>query len=189
MSNHYSDYLKKSVSVSDLVFDKVQESDKDVIKRVKKAHIKANMLFIVLLGISCVTCLYYVIRFCFLPLDNFVYQAVTQSAFGAAVVITGYFFYGFFRSIKEIRRGVVLASTRSGENPDGRNAAYQFVFDIYMEDRDETLMCYTVDREVSSAVQPGDGVIIAKCGKKIKVFEDPDRKQVMDVSKIKSGIG
>ena len=29
----------------------------------------------------------------------------------------------------------------------------------------------------------------SKCGKKIKVFEDPDRKQVMDVSKIKSGIG
>ena len=188
MSNHYSDYLKKSVSISDLVFDKVQESDKDVIKRVKKAHIKANMLFIVLLGLSFILCLYYLIRFCFLPLDSFVYQAVTQSAFGAAVVITGYFFYGFFRSIKEIRRGVVLTSTRSGENPDGRNAAYQFVFDIYMEDRDETLMSYSVDKEVSSAAQPGDGVIIAKCGKKIKVFADPDRKQVMDVSNIKSGI-
>lgn len=189
MSNHYSDYLKKSVPVSALVFDKVQESDKDVIRRVKSAHIKANLVFIILLAVSCVACLWYFIRFCFLPLDNIVYQAVAQSAFGAAVCITGYFLFGFFRSIKEIRRGICLTSTRAQENKEGRNSSYQFVFDIYMEDRDETLMCYTVDREVSSAVQPGDGVIIAKCGKKIKVFEDPDRKQVMDVSKIKSGIG
>ena len=182
---HYEDYRKKAISVESLTFDPVQESDKDVIKRVKKAHVRANKLFIILLGISCVTCLYYFIRFCFLPLDSFVYQAVTQSAFGAAVVITGYFFYGFFRSIKEIRRGVVLSSTRSGENLEGRNASYQFVFDIYLEDRDETLMSYTVDKEVSSSAQPGDGVIIAKCGTKIKVFADPDRKQVMDVSHYK----
>jgi hypothetical protein len=62
------------------------------------------------------------------------------------------------------------------------------VFDIYFEDRDETLMSYTVDKEVSSAVEPGDGVIIARCGRRIKVFEDPDRKGVMDVSRIRSGI-
>ena len=143
------------------------------------------MLFVVLLGISCVTCLYYFIRFCFLPLDSIVYQVISLSAFGAAAAVTGYFFYGFFQSIKEIRRGVVLSSTRSGDNLEGRNSAYQFVFDIYMEDRDETLMSYTVDKEVSSQAQPGDGVIIAKCGKKIKVFADPDRKQVMDVSHYK----
>ena len=41
MADHYSDYLKKSVSASDLVFDKVQESDKDVIKRIKKSHIRS----------------------------------------------------------------------------------------------------------------------------------------------------
>ena len=35
MADHYSDYLKKSVSVSDLVFDKVKESDKEVIKRIR----------------------------------------------------------------------------------------------------------------------------------------------------------
>ena len=79
----------------------------------------------------------------------------------------------------------MLSSTRSGENLEGRNAAYQFVFDLYLEDRDETLMSYSVDKEVSSQAQPGDGVIIAKCGKKIKVFADPDRKQVMDVSHYK----
>jgi len=44
------------------------------------------------------------------------------------------------------------------------------------------------DKEVSSAVEPGDGVIIARCGRRIKVFEDPDRKGVMDVSRIRSGI-
>lgn len=182
---HYEDYRKKAISVSDLTFEPVSEKDKDVIKRVKKAHIKANMLFVVLLGISCVTCLYYFIRFCFLPLDSIVYQVISLSAFGAAAAVTGYFFYGFFQSIKEIRRGVVLSSTRSGDNLEGRNSAYQFVFDIYMEDRDETLMSYSVDKEVSSQAQPGDGVIIAKCGKKIKVFADPDRKQVMDVSHYK----
>ena len=52
---HYEDYRKKAISVSNLTFEPVSEKDKDVIKRVKKAHIKANMLFVVLLGISCVT--------------------------------------------------------------------------------------------------------------------------------------
>ena len=37
MSNHYSDYLKKSISPKDLVFDKVKDSDKDVLSRVRKA--------------------------------------------------------------------------------------------------------------------------------------------------------
>ena len=188
MADHYSDYLKKAVSVQDLVFDKVQESDKDVIKRIRKQHIKNNMVYIIVLSIALLACLWYFVNFCFLPNDSFVYQAVTQSCFGAAIVIMGYFIFGFFRSIKEIRRGVVLAASREQENKEGRNSSYQFVLDIYMEDRDETLMSYTVDKEVSSVVEPGDGVIIAKCGRKIKVFEDPDRKGVMDVSTIKSGI-
>lgn len=188
MADHYSDYLKKAVSVKDLVFDKVSESDKDVIKRIKKEHIKSNMLFIIILSIATLACLWYFINFCFLPNDSFVYQAVTQSCFGAAIVVMGYFIFGFFRGIKEIRRGVVLASSREQENKDGRNSSYQFVMDIYMEDRDEALMSYTVDKEVSQRVQPGDGVIIAKCGRAVKVFEDPDRKGVMDVSRIKSGI-
>ena len=188
MADHYSDYLKKSVSVSDIVFEKVQESDRDVIKRIKKAHIKSNTMYIILLSIACLACLWYFVNFCLLPVDSIVYEVISLGAFGAAVVITGYFILGFFRGIKEIRRGVVLASSREQENKDGRNTSYQFVFDIYMEELDKTLMSYTVDKEVSSVVQPGDGVIIAKCGRKIKVFEDPDRKQVMDVSRIKSGI-
>ena len=189
MADHYSDYLKKSVSVSDLVFDKVQESDKEVIKQIRKAHIKSNTVYIILLGIACLACSWYFINFCLLPIDSIVYEIISLGAFGAAIFITGYIIFGYFRGIKEIRRGVVLASSREQENKDGRNSSYQFVFDIYFEDRDETLMSFTVDKEVSSVVQPGDGVIVAKCGRKtIKVFEDPDRKGVMDVSRIKSGI-
>ena len=188
MADHYSDYLKKAVSVSDLVFDKVQESDKEVIKKIRKNHIKKNMVYIILLGIALLACSWYFVNFCFLPVDSIVYEVISLGAFGAAIIITGSIIIGYFRGIKEIRRGVCLASSREQENKEGRNTSYQFVFDIYMEDRDETLMSYTVDKEVSSVVQPGDGVIIAKCGKKIKVFEDPERKGVMDVSRIRSGL-
>ena len=34
MSNHYAEYQKMSVPVSDLVFDEVQESDKELIRKV-----------------------------------------------------------------------------------------------------------------------------------------------------------
>ena len=188
MADHYSDYLKKSVSVSDLVFDKVQESDKDVIKRIRKAHIRSNIVYIILLSIAFLACSWYFVNFCLLPVDNIVYEVISLGLFGAAIFITGYIIFGYFRSIKEIRRGVVLASSREQENRDGRNTSYQFVFDIYFEDRDETLMSYTVDKEVSSSVQPGDGVILTRFGRSIKVYEDPDRKGVMDVSRIRSGI-
>ena len=56
MSNHYSDYLKKSISVKDLVFDKVKDSDKDVLSRVRKAHIKANTGGLILLVIAFFVC-------------------------------------------------------------------------------------------------------------------------------------
>lgn len=188
MADHYSDYLKKSVSASDLVFDKVQESDKDVIKRIKKSHIRSNLFYIIIVSIGFIACSWYFVNFCLLPLGNIIYEVITLGLFGAAVFMTGYILFGFIRGIKEIRRGVVLASSREQENRDGRNTSYQFVFDIYFEDRDETLMSYTVDKEVSAAVQPGDGVILTRFGRSIKVYEDPDRKGVMDVSRIKSGL-
>ena len=59
---------------------------------------------------------------------------------------------------------------------------------IYLEDRDETLMSYSVSKVVFASVEPGDGVAVVKVGKKVMVLEDPERKGVMDVSKIKSGI-
>ena len=81
MADHYSDYLKKAVSVQDLVFDKVSESDKDVIKRIKKEHIKSNMLFIIILSIATLACLWYFINFCFLPLDSIVYEVISLGCF------------------------------------------------------------------------------------------------------------
>ena len=57
-----------------------------------------------------------------------------------------------------------------------------------MEDRDESLMSYPVSPEVFSEIQPGDGVVILKIGRKIKVMRDPLRVGVMDVSNIRSGV-
>ena len=51
MSKHYDDYAKKSVSASDLTFDKVAESDKDVIREVRKTHIKKNVVFLIVLTV------------------------------------------------------------------------------------------------------------------------------------------
>lgn len=104
MADHYSDYLKKSVSVSDLVFDKVQESDKDVIRRIRKAHIRSNIVYIILLSIAFLACSWYFVNFCLLPVDNIVYEVISLGLFGAAIFITGYIIFGYFRSIKEIRR-------------------------------------------------------------------------------------
>ena len=49
-------------------------------------------------------------------------------------------------------------------------------------------MSFVVSQEVFSQVEPGDGVLVVKPGRKVKVMLDPERKAVMDVSNIKSGI-
>ena len=188
MSNHYSDYLKKSISVKDLVFDKVKDSDKDVLSRVRKAHIKANTGGLILLVIAFFVCSWIFYNFLTAPVTSILYQIIALSIFGAAIVTSVYFFYHIVGAISGIRRGVVLSSSREQENKDGRNTSYQFVFDIYMEDKDETLMSFVVSQEVFSQVEPGDGVLVVKAGRKVKVMQDPERKAVMDVSNIKSGI-
>ena len=38
------------------------------------------------------------------------------------------------------------------------------------------------------SVNPGDGIVIYKTLRKVKALPDPERKGVMDVSKIKSGV-
>ena len=63
MGNHYSDYLKKNVSVKDLVFDEIREKDKALLKRVKKAHIKSNMGFLVIFSIGFIACTYFFTAF------------------------------------------------------------------------------------------------------------------------------
>jgi len=188
MADHYSDYLKKSVPASSLVFEKISDEDKAVAAKVRKAYIKSNMVFLIIVSIGFAACLYYFVNFLIIPADNMVYQVITLLCFGAAVVITGYNIYNILAGIKGIRRGIVLTASREQENKEGRNSSYQFLFDVYMEDKDQTLMSYPVEKEIFAVVEPGDGVFVAKCGKKVKIFEDPDRKAVMDVSRIKSGI-
>ena len=46
-------------------------------------------------------------------------------------------------------------------------------------------MSYSVSPEVFANIRPGDGVVVVKAGRKVKVFADPDRKGVMDVSNIR----
>jgi len=188
LAQHYSDYLKKSVSASDLVFEKVSEEDKAVAGKVRKAYIRSNRVFLIIMCLIFAAGLYYFINFLILPLDDVVFDVITLVLFGAGLIFIGYNIYSVIAGIKGIRRGIVLASSREQENKDARNTTYQFLFDIYLEDKDQALMSYPVEKETFSAVLPGDGVFVAKCGRKVKVFEDPDRKQVMDVSTVKSGI-
>ncbi len=188
MALHYSDYLKKSVSASELVFGKISDEDKEIAGKIRKAYIKSNRVFLIIMCLIFAAGLYYFVNFLILPLENIVFDVITLLLFGAGLIFIGYNIYNIVAGIKGIRRGVVLAASREQEFKGARNTTYQFLFDIYLEDQDQTLMSYLVEKETFAAVRPGDGVFVAKCGLKVKVFEDPDRKQVMDVSTIKSGI-
>ena len=188
MNYHYSDYLKKSVPADSLVFDKVTEKDSELIKSVRKAHINANKGFLALLIIAFVACAGFFISFLLTPLDSVVYMVVSLAVTGAGAFASGSTIYNIIGGIKGIRKGVVLTANRVGEFKDNRNATYQYIFDIYLEDRDETLMSYSVSKDVFASVEPGDGVAVVKVAKKVMVLEDPERKGVMDVSNIKSGI-
>lgn len=188
MNDHYSDYLKKNISINDLEFNKVQESDKDALKKVRMIHIKRNAGFLVVMVIAFVLSIWYFVNFLIIPPDNIVYQIVVLSFLGLGAVVSAGFIYNILGVVKGIRRGVVLAASRIQEVKDNRNRTYQYVLDIFFEDTDQTLMSYGVDQEVFSVVQPGDGIIVVKIGRKAKVMYDPDRKGIMDVSNIKSGL-
>ena len=188
MNNHYSDYLKKNISVNDLTFDKISEEDKTLLKKVKKAHIKNNMGFLIIFSIGFIACTYFFTAFLIAPSDSIIFKLLSLIILGAGMFGCGMMIYEIIAGIKGIRKGVVLAASREMENHEGRNTSYQYVFDIYMEDKDESLMSFTVSQEVFSEVVPGDGVLVVKAGRKVKVMEDPDRKAVMDVSNIKSGV-
>lgn len=188
MSAHYSDYLKKSVSIKDLKFDPVQEEDKDLIRRVFKEHVKNNLVFIILLSLGFFASVWYFASFLIIPANNIVFQIVALGLLGFSIVVCAYYLHGFFGAVSGIRRGIVLSSSSVHEESDGRFATHAYVFDIYLDDKDETLMSYNVDRETCRRADAGDGVILFKIGRKIKVLADPDRKKVMDVSNIKSGV-
>jgi len=186
--NHYSDYLKKSIPVDDLTFDKITEKDKDLMKQVKNTHLKKNAVIIAFLLVVIAICLWLIIM-SFVKVPDTVAVQIFMLA-GPIVLLAGslYFLFALTGRFKGYRKGIVLAMERIGAVKDNRNGSYQYVFDIYMDDTDETLMSYAVDDEVFASVAPGDGVVLVKVGKKIKVLGDPERKAVMDVSNIKSGV-
>lgn len=188
MGNHYSDYLKKNVSVKDLVFNEIQEEDKALLKRVKKAHIKSNMGFLVIFSIGFIACTYFFTAFLIVPSDSLIFKLLSLIILGAGMAGCSMMIYEIIAGIKGIRKGVVLTASREMENRDGRNSSYQYIFDIYMEDKDESLMSFSVSPEVFKEVEPGDGVLVVKAGRKVRVMPDPDRKAVMDVSRIRSGV-
>ena len=188
MSNHYSDYVKKSVSIKELKFDKVQESDKEVLKKARSVHIKKNIGFLIVMSIGFVAGLWYFINFLIVPAERIGLEIISVALLGALVGVTGYFIFSILGPVSGIRRGVVITANRVQEVKDNRNATYQYVFDIYFEDTDEALMSYTVDKEAFASILPGDGVILCKIGRSVKVLADPERKGVMDVSHIKSGV-
>ena len=186
MSRQYSDYQKMSVPVKELVFDKVQESDKELIRKVKSEHIKANRGLLVLLAIAFIACAWFFIQFLIVPPDIIIFEIMSLLILGAVMVYTGSLIFGIIGGVKGIRKGIVLTASRQQEVKDERNSTYQYVVDIYFDDRDETLMSYSISKDVFGAVRPGDGVVVVKIGRKILVLADPERKEVMDVSTIRS---
>lgn len=188
MADHYSDYLKKSIPASDLVFDIIKESDKELLSRIKKQRIKDAMAFLIIMIIAFIGSIALFCVALISPADILLFKIIAIAVLGGAVFITGKQIFDLFAGYKGILRGVVLTSQRIQEQKDNRNYTYQYVLDIYLEEKDQTLMSYVVLKDVFERVNPGDGVVLVKIAGKIKVFEDPDRKGVMDVSTIKSGI-
>ena len=190
MNEHYSDYVKKNISPSDIVFEDVGEQDKELIKRIHKNHIRTNRGLLILMMIAFAVIFTFFVasvinRASTLFID--IFTIVVSFAISAALF---YHIYDILGPIKKIRKGIILSSERIQEIKDNRNATYQYVFDIFLPDTDQTLMSYQVDREVFERVDPGDGIVIIKTlRKKLKVLADPSREGIMDVSKIKSGVG
>lgn len=188
MNEHYSDYVKKNIPHSDIVFDKIEEKDKALVKTIHGQHIKNNLGTLILFTIGFIPLFWFFARSLFIRLPNVFFDILTLVLIGGALVALGYFIYDVIGPFKGIRKGIVLASERIQEVKDNKNVTYQYVFDIYLPDTDQTLMSYQVSREVFECVNPGDGIVIYKTLRKVKALPDPERKGVMDVSKIKSGV-
>ena len=138
MNEHYSNYLKKAVSAKQLVFDKVEEGDKKLISDIKKTHIRKNIVLLVLLLIAFVILLWAFISFIVKPSDSSFIEVISLIGLAGGLFIIGDFIYSIVGKVSGIRKGVVLSSSRLQEAKDDRNRSYQYVFDIYMEDRDES---------------------------------------------------
>ena len=185
---HYQDYVKMNVSPSSIVLNKVEDKDRELISQIHKLHIKNNLVMLVVLGVGFVAALCFFVWSLAVRSSSLFSDIFTSAIILAALIAMFYYGFDVIGPFKGYRRGVVLAADRIGEAKDNRNRTYQYVFDIYLEDSNQTLMSYQVSKEVFQAVNPGDGVILFKTLRKIKALPDPTRKSVMDVSKIKSGI-
>ena len=188
MNDHYSDYKKKSVPVASLVFDKITEDDKKLLSKIRKEHLRSNIGYLIILLLMFIVCFGAFISFIFAPLGNIIFEILALAGSGLLTFISLKFLNTIIGPFKGIRRGIVLTSQRMQAIKDNRNATYQYVFDIYLDDKDETLMSYEVNQDTYLDAKPGDGVVIIKGVKNIGVYPDPDRKAVMDVSNVKSGV-
>lgn len=188
MNNHYSDYVSKNVQASEVTFEKVQDSDKEIVKGIHNKHIRSNVGLLIALFIGLAACATLFFGTLFQRSNSIIVDIICLGALLALMIFLGKNIYDVLGPVTDIRKGVILASQRMQEKKDNRNATYQYVFDIFMEETDQTLMSFQVRKEVFEDIAPGDGVILFKRGKKIRVLADPSRKGVMNVSNIRSGI-
>ena len=185
---HYSDYVKMNTSPSNIVLNKVEDNDKDLIRQVRKQHIKNNLVMLIASGIGFSVALWFFIRSLINRASTVFVDVFTLAVLLAVMITLFYFIFDVLGPFRGFRKGIVLSSDRIGEEKDNRNRTYQYVFDIYLEESEQTLMSYQVSKEVFEAINPGDGIVLFKTIRKLKALPDPSRKCVMDVSKIKSGI-
>lgn len=185
---HYADYVNKSVPASEIVFEKVRDEDKELVKKIHKVHIKANLGLLIPVSLVFLFCVYGFAVSVSTRVESRLFDVITVLVFALGIVLTAYVMWDILGPFRGIRKGVVLSSERIQEKKDNRNATYQYIFDIYMEELDKTLMSFQVKREVFENIAPGDGVILYKTIRKIKVLADPQRKGAMDVSRLQSGV-
>lgn len=185
---HYSDYASRSAAIPDIEFHKVCDEDKAMIGQVRKIHIKKNIGLMIFMIICFVGFLLYFLFALEIRLEYLFADLFSVILLFVPLAVAAYYVIDVLGPLWRIRKGVVIRSERVTSTRYTGNATYQYFFDIYLPDSDQTLMNFQVDREVFGDIDPGDGVILVKNIWKIRVFADPDRIAVMDVSRITSGV-
>lgn len=188
MNEHYSDFAAKSAPVSDIVFNKVAPEDKKLVNRIRKIHIKRNIPLLLIMTFCFLGFGWYFIRCIFERAGSLFIDVFSIVLLFIAVAVAFYYICDVIGPFWRLRKGIVISSERMESTRHTGNVTYQYYFDIFLDDTDQTMMNFQVDREVFTDIDPGDGVVLIKNFKKIRVFADPDRIAVMDVSRIKSGV-
>ena len=118
MNEHYSDYVKKNIPHSDIVFDKIEEKDKALVKVIHSQHIKNNLGTLILFTIGFIPLFWFFVRSLFIRLPNVFFDILTLALICAALIALAYFIYDVIGPFKGIRKGIVLASERIQEAKD-----------------------------------------------------------------------